>query len=254
MTSPTYSVTAGTLPTGFALSGAGLLTFGAVPLTTPLTTASSAQVTILAQASSGGNTHTITVTFAIVEAPSGVACFVKGTHVLTQNGYKAVETLLTNDYIVTADKRIVDFKLHTTTLATTVKETAPYVIHPHAFGSNIPSSPLRLSPNHKILIAKGLWISPREAARTNPRVEQYGVGDPVTYYHIQCANYLADNLIAGGMIVESYGDLHSVWGLQTPYTWNGRMNGFTRISPATLSIKVGKAVSKICNDKKNEIV
>ena len=255
LTSPTYSVTAGTLPTGFALSGAGLLTFGAVPFTTPLTTASSAQVTITAaEAAPSTNTHTITVTFAIVEAPSGVACFVKGTHVLTQNGYKAVETLLTNDYIVTADKRIVDFKLHTTTLATTVKETAPYVIHPHAFGSNIPSSPLRLSPNHKILIAKGLWISPREAARTNPRVEQYGVGDPVTYYHIQCANYLADNLIAGGMIVESYGDLHSVWGLQTPYTWNERMNGFTRISPATLTIKVGKAVSKICNDKKNEIV
>ena len=255
LTSPTYSVTAGTLPTGFALSGAGLLTFGAVPFTTPLTTASSAQVTITAaEAAPSTNTHTITVTFAIVEAPSGVACFVKGTHVLTQNGYKAVETLLTNDYIVTADKRIVDFKLHTTTLATTVKETAPYVIHPHAFGSNIPSSPLRLSPNHKILIAKGLWISPREAARTNPRVEQYGVGDPITYYHIQCANYLADNLIAGGMIVESYGDLHSVWGLQTPYTWNERMNGFTRISPATLTIKVGKAVSKICNDKKNEIV
>ena len=183
---------------------------------------------------------------------STVACFVEGTRVLTQNGYKAVEALLKDDYVVTADKRIADFKLYKTTLKNAASNTAPYVIQPHAFGHNIPSAPLRLSPHHKIRIAKGLWSSPEQAAKTNPLVKQYGIGEPVTYYHIECANYLADDLVAEGMIVESYGTERSVWGLYTPYTWSERLMGFTRISPAHLSIKVSKAIAKIKERAENK--
>ena len=165
-----------------------------------------------------------------IPAPEGVACFVQGTRILTQNGYKAIETLLYKDLILTPDRRVIDYKLLKTTLSTTTLETAPYLVKPHAFGHNIPATPLRLSPTHKIQLSKGLWTSPEKASRTNPLVSQYGVGEPVTYYHIQCANYLKDNIVAEGAIVESYGTMKSTGGRKDVYTWNARLNGYTRLA------------------------
>ena len=160
---------------------------------------------------------------------AALPCFARGTRVLTQHGYKAIEMLEHNDYIVTPDRRVIDFKLFKTTVATTTKHTAPYLIQPHAFGRNVPSAPLRLSATHKIQLADDLWTSPEKAALTNPLVTQCEIGTPVTYYHIECANYLKDNIVTEGMIVESLGTTKATGGKSDIYAWNSKLNAYTRV-------------------------
>ena len=166
-----------------------------------------------------------------------VACFAAGTRVLTQNGYKAIEALKFTDLLVTADQRIINFKLLKTTLDTTTQRTAPYLIQPHAFGRNAPSAPIRLSANHKIQVRKGLWTSPATAALTNPLVTQCAIGGPVTYYHIECENFLTDNIVTEGLVVESFGTVKATGGRKDIYTWNSRKNAYTRLA----SVESGKS-------------
>jgi len=179
---------------------------------------------------------TINSTYTISSGSSGyVACFVAGTRVLTQNGYKAVETLTKEDRMVTSDGRSTSFKILSKSFDVTTSETAPYRIEPHAFGRNIPAAPVFLSPLHMMQIRKGVWICPKVAIRTNTRVKQYGVGEPVTYYHIRCESYLRDNLVTEGMTVESFGIKKDLNGIKSAYTWNPRLEGFTRMSPSSIT-------------------
>lgn len=163
--------------------------------------------------------------------PSSVACFVEGTQILTQDGYKAIETLKAgHDLVVTSDNRRTSFKLLKTRLDCANALTAPYVIQAGAFGKNLPLNPLRVSPTHKIQVPgrKGLWVSAESAASKNPMVQQYGVGEPVSYYHIQCPNFMKDNVIAEGLVTESFGTIEATNGVSDIYTWNTSLYGFTR--------------------------
>jgi hypothetical protein len=169
-----------------------------------------------------------------VETP-GIPCFAEGTRILTQNGYKAIETLTSNDLLITADNRTVTFKRLKTTLRTTTGITTPYLIQPHAFGRNLPSAPIRLSPTHKIQLRKGLWISPYQAALTNPLVTQCEIGGPMTYYHLECKEYLRDDLVTEGLVVESFGSRKATGGRKDIYTWSKRLNAYTRVGYGTLS-------------------
>jgi len=166
--------------------------------------------------------------------PPSVACFVEGTKILTNDGYKAVEELELDDLVITSDNRAIEFKIMKMSIEKTTEITAPYLIKPGAFGKNNPVRALHLSSTHKVQLRKGLWISPEIASKTNPLVNQYGVGEPVTYYHIVCENYLKDNLIAEGSVVESYGSVNSLKGLKNVYKWSTRMGGFTRIGYSSL--------------------
>lgn len=164
--------------------------------------------------------------------PPSVACFVEGTRILTRNGYKTIETLQENiDLVITSDNRAIRFKLLKTTLQNTDILTAPYLIQAGAFGKDFPSNSLRISGTHKMLIRKGVWVSPESLVlkSSNPLVKQYGIGQPVTYFHIECDNYLQDNIIAEGITVESFGTVDATNGVRDIYTWNDRLNGFTRI-------------------------
>lgn len=162
-------------------------------------------------------------------------CFVEGTRVLTQNGYKAIEKLLQKDLIVTSDNRVVDYVLKKIPFPVTDKASAPYKIEAGAFGTNKPSVDICLSPTHKIQLRKGVWISPERAAMTNPKVKQYNVGESVNYWHIACDDYLKDNLICEGLVVESLATNKNYTGPSKVYTWNDRLGGFTR--PASCKAK-----------------
>jgi hypothetical protein len=157
--------------------------------------------------------------------PPSVPCFAEGTKILTQHGYKKIESLLEDDLVVTSDHRTVDFTLLKRSLVAT-KDTMPYRVEANAFGKNRPIEPIYLSPTHKIQLRKGLWTTAQEASKTNSLISPYGIGEMITYYHIQCEHYLKDNLFAGGLIVESYGASNT----KGVYKWNARLRGFTRIS------------------------
>lgn len=165
-----------------------------------------------------------------------VACFVEGTRILTPEGYKAIETLSpSTDSVLTSDNRVVKFKLHTSCVDIANELNAPYLVEANAFGDKNPEHPLRLSPIHKVQVkaaadadaAGAVWTSPEVAAKTNPLVTRYGLGQPVRYYHLECEKYFTDNLVAEGAITESYGPfvVGDVW------KWNDALGGFTRTNP-----------------------
>ena len=157
------------------------------------------------------------------------ACFVSGTRILTQNGYKAIETLQKEDLVVLADGRQVPYRLKRQVFENTTERSAPYRIEAGAFGPAKPAADICLSPIHKLQIRKSVWISPQQAAALkNPKVRQYGIGESVTYWHIECADFLRDNLVCEGMVVESLGTRNNYRGPAKVYTWNERLGGFTR--------------------------
>lgn len=174
-------------------------------------------------------TYVLGLQYPPASPPQPVVCFVEGTRILTQNGYKPIETLLYKDLVVTSDERVIDFRLKKIPVLLTDATSAPYRIEAGAFGFNKPSVDICLSPHHKILIRKGVWISPERAAKTNPKVKQYGIGKPITYWHIACDDYLKDNLICEGMVVESLATNKNYTGPAKVYTWSDRLGGFTRI-------------------------
>ena len=159
-----------------------------------------------------------------------VPCFPAGTRVLTNVGYKRVEELEGTERIVTPDGRELTFKVYSRKTVGT-KETAPYLIKRNAFGAE-PKREIRLSPLHAIQSRKNVWQIPRYAALKNGKIEQYGLGEEITYYHIELPNYFRDNIVAEGSVVESFGGKQTK-GLTTVYRWSERLEGFTRVSGKT---------------------
>jgi len=203
--------------------------------TTIISEPNAALVVNVLQSYDGTTFGNLTVTKATPEDKEGVPCFVSGTCILSQNGYKPIEKFTREDFLVTSDNRTIDFKLHKTTIKKSDESTAPYVIQPHAFGRNKPLAPLYLSPTHKIQIRKGLWTSPQTAAKTNALITRMPFGQSVTYYHVECENYLRDNVIAEGVVAESYGIAAAKKAVGKFYTWNQKLGGYTRQGYATLT-------------------
>lgn len=156
----------------------------------------------------------------------GVPCFPRGTPILTNEGYKPVETLTNDDTVQTTDGRDVSIKLLRFTVATTNQQTAPYHIQAGALGHYYPPQDLCLSPIHAIQDSRGVWQMPKYLARHNPMVQQYGLGESVEYFHIECPNFFTDNLVVNGAIVESFKGRQGTHGVV--YVWNKELNGFTR--------------------------
>jgi len=156
-----------------------------------------------------------------------IPCFPEGTRIQTVDGYKAVETLTTSDRVATADGRFVEPKLFQFTLPAATQETAPYRIEAGSLGANYPPRALSLSPLHALLDPAGVWHIPKAAAKHNPGIQQYGVGKPITYYHIECPDFYGDNLLAEGAVVESFKNRQ---GTKTVvYEWVEALQGFRRI-------------------------
>ena len=130
----------------------------------------------------------------------------------------------TGDLVLTADGRQVPVKVYYKVIESATAETAPYHISKKAFGLK---ADLNLSPLHAFQSKKGVWQIPKYAA--NPHVKQYGIGSPVTYFHLECPNYFTDNLIVDGCVVESYGAAQAK-NVKVLYKFNEKLDGYTRAS------------------------
>jgi hypothetical protein len=132
-----------------------------------------------------------------------LVCFVEGTRLLTQNGYKAIETLTSEDRLLTTEHRSTSFQLTRIHVPRTTKATAPYVLAAGALGENIPSVPLYLSPSHKFTVRDNVWVLASKGATLGLDIKQCRIGTPVTYYHVRCENYARDVILAEGVATES---------------------------------------------------
>jgi hypothetical protein len=126
----------------------------------------------------------------------GIPCIPAGQRILTPTGYKLIETLKQDDLIQTSDGRSVPVRLYSTTIEKTTEETAPVRI----------GATLLLSPMHAFKVNKRGWMIPKLAVLKNLYdVKQEPLGQTVTYYHVETTNYLRDNLVVEGTVVEGYG-------------------------------------------------
>jgi hypothetical protein len=155
-----------------------------------------------------------------------IPCFPKGTPILTHQGYRLVETLTNDDTVRTTDGRDVSIKLLHFTVGRADQTTAPYRIQAGALGHYYPPEDLCLSAIHAIQDSRGVWQMPKYLARHNPMVQQYGLGQSVEYFHIECPNFFTDNLVVNGATVESFKNRQGSHGVV--YVWNKDLNGFVR--------------------------
>lgn len=56
---------------------------------------------------------------------------------------------------------------------------------------------------------------------------QYGVGEPITYYHIECPDFYSDNLMAEGAVVESFKGRQGT--RNVVYEWVQELHGLRRL-------------------------
>lgn len=162
--------------------------------------------------------------FVVVSGP--VPCFPRGVPILTHEGYRPVETLTNDDTVRTTDGRDVSIKLLQFTVRRADQTTAPYHIQAGALGHYYPPQDLCLSAIHAIQDSRGVWQMPKYLARHNPMVQQYGLGESIEYFHIECPNFFTDNLVVGGATVESFKNRQGTHGVV--YVWNKDLNGFVR--------------------------
>ena len=171
------------------------------------------------------NKPNLTTDFVVV-SNTYITCFPRGTPILTHQGYRPVETLTNDDTVRTTDGRDVSIKLLHFTVGRADQTTAPYRISAGALGHYYPPEDLCLSAIHAIQDSRGVWQMPKYLARHNPLVQQYGLGESVEYFHIECPNFFTDNLVVGGATVESFKGRQGAHG--AVYVWNRDLNGFVR--------------------------
>jgi surface protein len=157
---------------------------------------------------------------------AGLPCFVTGTRILTPTGYVAVECLKTGDQVLTADGRSVPIKHYIFHVFNATAQTAPYRIAAGALGIDLPTKDIFVSGSHSIKDSRGIWQNPSRMAKSNPLIKQYGLGEDITYYHIECPNYYTDDLVSEGVTVESYTTLKGPL-----YKYNTEICGYIRIVP-----------------------
>lgn len=175
-------------------------------------------------------------TSSIVSATyqSDIPCFPTGTLIRTVVGDKPVETLATGDYVRTADNRAVPVRMYSFHVAKATEANAPYVVPANSLGHRQPARTLHLSPHHAFQIKPNVWQMPLLAAERSEAITQYDLGEPVTYYHVECPNFFRDNLVADGVVCESFGS-NQTKGLKGIYRFAPALGGYTRVSGPTFA-------------------
>ena len=227
----------------FDSAGSNVSDFAESPLTITITIPGYTAATLLVrtfQEIGGPATETLTATrnqdgsytmtlshLTYIRVSENVPCFVAGTKILTAAGYKAVEDIKDGELIATADGRALPCKMYITEIDETIKENAPYLIPANTFAPRCPAKDITLSPLHAIQLRRGVWQIPKIAATMYAGVRQMPIGSACTYYHLEMPNYLTDNIVAEGTVVESYG-ARQLAGRRVAYKFDDVVGGFVR--------------------------
>lgn len=141
----------------------------------------------------------------IVSATPTPECFVTGTRILTDIGYKAVERLQIGDLAQTADGTLAEIKWigYQTIEPNSIKNPLrgyPVLIKAGALGENIPCRDLYLSPDHALLvdgllINAGALVNDVSILKTEPSA-------PFIYHSVELEHHAL--LVAEGTQAESY--------------------------------------------------
>lgn len=142
---------------------------------------------------------------------SQTVCFVSGTPIVTRGGLMPVQEIVKGTTVLTMDN---GFQACTgVTVDSQFKpgpQNAPICISTGALGDGVPTRPLRLSPQHRILISSPVAEPMFGASEVLVRAKDLLILDgvtqalpflPVQYHHILCKNH--EIICAGGVWAES---------------------------------------------------
>ena len=133
-----------------------------------------------------------------------INCILKGTPILTSNGYVNIEELCINDTVMTWDKRSVKIiGLYIQQVIADTSELIPYRIPKGTLGA---LDDLYISKHHCILIDGNYFNVPHNMPQLTQ--SELHIGQPITYYHIETDNYFTDTLVANGVPIETFTRLH----------------------------------------------
>ena len=131
-------------------------------------------------------------------------CILKGTPILTSNGYVNIEELCINDTIMTWDQRVVKIiGLYIQHVMADTCELIPYKIPKGTLGA---LDDLYISKHHCVLIDGEYFNVPHNMPQLTQ--SELHVGQSITYYHIETDNYFTDTLVANGVPIETFTRLH----------------------------------------------
>jgi len=133
----------------------------------------------------------------------GPICFLGSAPVLTPTGYRRMDSLRAGDLVRTADGRSVAIQRVKTMTAQPGPAADPFVIPAGRFGA---TAALPISPRHRVAVPGRGMVEARDIgglARLPMRAAW-------TYYNIGLPNWEADNLVVGGVEVESLAPVERV--------------------------------------------
>lgn len=159
---------------------------------------------------------TFSGTSSVNAACQNIVCYMKGTLILTQDGYIPIEEIKVGDNVVTKGK-IVNFThvdkdadLHLEPVIWIGKfkvydlntKSRPICIEKDALDPNYPFKDLYVSPDHSLLLDGKIVVASRLI--NGKKIYQDKRCENVEYYHIECEHHYA--IYANGVLTESYFD------------------------------------------------
>ena len=150
-------------------------------------------------------------TAVLLPPEPSVVCYVKGTKILTPDGFVAVEDIAVGDKISTygdivlnknvmysSENRVV--RMISFSVRSGSSSSTPIRIQKGALGENAPFEDLYVSPNHRMVIDSKL-VSAYRLVDGDTITQEYD-SNTVTYYHIELASHCA--IVANGVLSESF--------------------------------------------------
>lgn len=204
----------------FILARTASITFDGTSTTIYGSLISAAGVTFAGASTINGNVLAFNASVTFAENTTinpSLVCYLKGTNILTETGYVAIEHLKVGDKVATKGK-IYDnqyineedefncepIKWIGNFRAPNLNEQSfPICITAHAFGENTPFENLYLSPGHRILIDGKMVLA--ESLVNGTTIFQDCNRIEIEYYHLELESHSA--IVANGVLSESYLDV-----------------------------------------------
>jgi hypothetical protein len=139
---------------------------------------------------------------------SQVVCFCAGTSIATPDGEVLVETLNPGDFVSTLDHGTQEITWVNSDAVNYPGHNAPINMPAGSLGKDIPTRPLSISPQHRVLLKSRIAFGfeevlvPAKALLDINDIEQALRFIPTTYYHFACNNH--EIVFANGVEVETF--------------------------------------------------
>ena len=142
-----------------------------------------------------------------LQVSEGIACYARGTRLLTAAGAVAVEALHIGDLMVTASGahrpvRWIGNRSYDGRFVAGNRDILPIRIHAGALADGVPARDLDVSPRHALFL-DGLLV-PADALVNGHSIVQRTQVDAVSYFHVELDSH--DILLAEGAAAESFVD------------------------------------------------